>query len=75
MGAAPSFAAFLQIVCKPSEVTPVTAFFLAKILHELNFPKGVFNMVHGFGASVGSALWVCVFPLPWCLDPGIRSMA
>ena len=35
------------IVAKPSEMTPLTAHILAETLHELELPKGVFNLVHG----------------------------
>ncbi len=44
------------IVAKPSELTPMTANHLAKILTKLNFPKGVFNLVHGLGPEVGQAI-------------------
>ena len=44
------------IVAKPSELTPMTANHLAKILNKLNFPKGVFNLVHGLGPEVGQAI-------------------
>ncbi len=44
------------IVAKPSEMTPLTANFLAKTLYALNFPAGVFNLVHGYGHEVGQAI-------------------
>ena len=44
------------IVAKPSELTPMTANHLAKILTKVNFPKGVFNLVHGLGPEVGQAI-------------------
>jgi len=44
------------IVAKPSELTPMTANHLAKILDKLKFPKGVFNLVHGLGPEVGQAI-------------------
>ena len=44
------------IVAKPSELTPMTANHLAKILTNINFPKGVFNLVHGLGPEVGQAI-------------------
>jgi aminomuconate-semialdehyde/2-hydroxymuconate-6-semialdehyde dehydrogenase len=44
------------IIAKPSEITPLTAHLLAETLLELEFPKGVFNLVHGLGPEVGQAI-------------------
>jgi len=44
------------IVAKPSELTPMTAHHFAKVLSKLNFPSGVFNLVHGLGPEVGQAI-------------------
>jgi len=43
-------------VAKPSEVTPATAYLLSDILSEINFPKGVLNLVHGLGGEAGAAI-------------------
>ena len=43
-------------VLKPSEFAPLSANLFAEILHEAGVPAGVFNLVHGDGAVVGSAL-------------------
>ncbi|MBI2799684.1 MAG: aldehyde dehydrogenase family protein [Gammaproteobacteria bacterium] len=53
---APALAAGCTVVLKPSEVAPSTAFILAEVLHEVGLPKGVFNLVTGFGPVVGEAL-------------------
>ncbi len=53
---APALAAGNTVVAKPSEVTPMTAFLFSKICQKINFPKGVINIVHGFGHKVGDAL-------------------
>lgn len=53
---APALAAGNTVVAKPSEITPYTASLLADIMEEVRFPKGVFNLVHGLGASVGQAI-------------------
>jgi len=42
-------------VLKPSEITPLTTLKLARLLAEI-FPKGVVNVVHGRGPTVGQAL-------------------
>jgi len=44
------------MVLKPSEIAPVSAILFAEIMHEAGVPKGVFNLVHGDGPSVGVAL-------------------
>ena len=53
---APALAAGCTVVLKPSEVAPLSAFILADILEEIELPKGVFNLVTGFGPVVGEAL-------------------
>ncbi len=53
---APALAAGCTVVLKPSEVAPLNAFILADIVHEAGLPKGVFNLVSGFGPTVGEAL-------------------
>lgn len=44
------------IVAKPSELTPMTANHLAKVMQRIDFPNGVFNLVHGLGPEVGQAI-------------------
>jgi aldehyde dehydrogenase (NAD+) len=44
------------MVLKPSEVAPLSAVVFAEILHEAGVPAGVFNLVNGDGAGVGTAL-------------------
>ena len=51
-----ALAAGCTVVLKPSEVAPLSAILLAKILHEAGVPKGVFNLVNGDGATVGEAI-------------------
>jgi acyl-CoA reductase-like NAD-dependent aldehyde dehydrogenase len=53
---APALAAGCTVVSKPSEVTPLTAFLLAEIIDEVGLPPGVFNLVPGYGQTVGEAL-------------------
>jgi len=53
---APALAAGNCVVAKPSEVTPMTAFWLAKLCQQVGFPKGVLNILHGLGHKVGNAL-------------------
>lgn len=53
---APAIATGNTCVCKPSEVTPMTAHMLASLLNEAGLPAGVVNIVHGLGAKAGAAL-------------------
>ena len=53
---APALAAGNCVVAKPSEVTPMTAYLLGKFCIEAGLPKGVLNIVHGFGNSTGQAI-------------------
>ncbi len=52
----PAIASGCTMVLKPSEVAPLSAMILAELIHEAKFPKGVFNLVNGDGASTGDAL-------------------
>jgi aldehyde dehydrogenase (NAD+) len=53
---APALAAGCTVVLKPSEVAPFNAFILAEVIEAAGLPKGVFNLVTGYGAAVGEAL-------------------
>lgn len=55
---APAIAAGNTVVCKPSELTPMTAFLLGNLLNHAGLPSGVCNIVHGRGAIAGEALVV-----------------
>ena len=59
---APALASGCTMVLKPSELAPYSALLLAEILHEAGVPKGVFNLINGDGAGVGS---------PMAAHPGI----
>jgi phenylacetaldehyde dehydrogenase len=52
----PALAAGCTLVLKPSEVTPLTALWLAELALEAGVPPGVFNVITGTGAKCGSAL-------------------
>lgn len=53
---APALAAGNAMIFKPSEITPLSALKLAAIYTEAGVPDGVFNVVQGSGATVGSLL-------------------
>ena len=53
---APALAAGCTVVLKPSEIAPFNAFILAEVIEQAGLPKGAFNLVTGYGPSVGEAL-------------------
>ena len=53
---APAIVCGNTVVCKPSELTPMTAYSFSQILDEVGLPPGVVNIVHGLGDPVGSTL-------------------
>jgi aldehyde dehydrogenase (NAD+) len=44
------------MILKPSELAPISSIILAELIDEAKFPKGVFNLVNGDGATTGDAL-------------------
>lgn len=53
---APAIAAGNCVVAKPSEITPMTAYLLGEILTDAGLPKGVLNIIHGYGTTAGQAI-------------------
>lgn len=53
---APALAAGCTVVVKPSEFTSASTLEFAELFEEAGFPPGVFNVVTGFGAEVGTPL-------------------
>jgi len=53
---APALMAGNTVVCKPSEMTSVTAWMLAGIIQQVGLPAGVVNFVFGYGASCGERI-------------------
>jgi len=53
---APALAMGNTAVCKPSELTSLTAFMLAEVFEEAQLPAGVCNLVFGRGTTAGAAL-------------------
>lgn len=52
----PALATGCSIILKPSEFTPLSALLMAKLIDEAGFPAGSFNLVNGYGGTVGQAL-------------------
>jgi len=53
---APALASGNCVITKPSEVTPMTAYIFSRLCIEVGIPKGVINILHGSGPSIGSPL-------------------
>jgi aminomuconate-semialdehyde/2-hydroxymuconate-6-semialdehyde dehydrogenase len=47
----PALACGNTVVVKPSEDTPRTAALLGEVMNKVGIPKGVYNVVHGFGPN------------------------
>ena len=54
--AIPAMLAGCTCVLKPSEESPLNAMLFAEFCHDAGIPPGVFNLVNGDGAGVGSQL-------------------
>ena len=52
----PALASGCTMILKPSELAPLSAMIIAELIDEAKFPKGVFNLVNGDGATTGDAL-------------------
>jgi aldehyde dehydrogenase (NAD+) len=52
----PALLAGCTMVLKPSEIAPLSSLLFAEIAHEAGVPAGVFNLVNGDGAGVGTQL-------------------
>ncbi|MHB0774933.1 5-carboxymethyl-2-hydroxymuconate semialdehyde dehydrogenase [Halomonas sp. WWR20] len=63
---APALAAGCTVVHKPAEFSPMTAKLLVEIAEEAGLPKGVLNLVNGFGEDAGRTLTE---------HPGIKAIA
>ena len=53
---ASAIAAGTSFVLKPSEITPGAAHLFAEVVDKTSLPKGMFNLIHGYGATVGKAM-------------------
>ena len=53
---APAIGMGNSVVCKPSELTPMTADLLMQVIDDVGLPAGVVNLVHGNGGGAGAPL-------------------
>ena len=52
----PAFVTGCTMILKPSEMAPLSALLFAEMIHEAGFPSGVFNLINGDGAGVGTQI-------------------
>jgi aldehyde dehydrogenase (NAD+) len=52
----PALAAGCCVVLKPAEQTPLSILYFAQLIEKAGFPKGVINVVNGYGKEAGHAL-------------------
>ena len=50
----PALSTGCTMILKPSEIAPISAMLFAEMIDEAGFPSGVFNLVNGDGAGVGT---------------------
>src|SRR6056300_593486 len=50
----PALATGCTMVLKPSELAPLSGILFAEMINEAGFPAGVFNLINGDGAGVGT---------------------
>jgi aldehyde dehydrogenase (NAD+) len=65
-GISPALAAGNTVVIKPAEDTPLSTLYLCRLAEQAGLPKGVINVVTGFGETAGAAL---------ARHPGIKRMS
>jgi aldehyde dehydrogenase (NAD+) len=65
-GIAPALAAGDSVVIKPAEDTPLSTLYFASLAEQAGVPKGVINVVTGYGETAGAAL---------AKHPGIKRMS
>ena len=50
----PALATGCTMILKPSEIAPISGMLFAEMIDEAGFPPGVFNLINGDGAGVGT---------------------
>lgn len=53
---APALAVGCTMILKPSEIAPLSGLIFAEVIDEAGVPAGVFNLVNGYGITVGEAM-------------------
>lgn len=58
----PALAAGCSIIIKPSMTSPLSTYMIGEILHEINFPAGVVNILAGSSSEVATPMTTSTIP-------------
>lgn len=58
----PALAAGCSLIIKPSELSPLSAYMVGEILHDINFPEGVVNILAGSSREVATPITSSTIP-------------
>lgn len=58
----PALAAGCSLIIKPSEYSPLSSYIIGEILHDINFPAGVVNILAGPSAEVATTMTTSTIP-------------
>ena len=58
----PALAAGCSLIIKPSALSPLSTYMMGEILHEINFPKGVVNILSGPSSTVAHTMTTSKIP-------------
>ena len=58
----PALASGCSLILKPSELSPISLYIIGNLLKEINFPKGVINIICGEPTEVAQTLSKSTIP-------------
>lgn len=58
----PALASGCSLIIKPSQISPLSAYMVGEILHEINFPAGVVNILSGSSSEVATTITASKIP-------------
>jgi len=58
----PALASGCTLIIRPSEISPLSAYILGEILHDINFPAGVVNIIAGPSSKVAKVMTTSKIP-------------
>ena len=58
----PALASGCSLIIKPSQLSPLSTYMIGEILHEINFPAGVVNILAGSSSEVATTMTTSTIP-------------
>ncbi len=58
----PALASGCSLIIKPSQLSPLSTYMIGEILHEINFPAGVVNILSGSSSEVATTMTTSTIP-------------